>query len=224
MPGYGTGEELRLIVREATRAGATASTPRPTFAELARENARLAACIAALEQRQEELLRLNGLLRELCTTDDLTGLKNHRAFCEQAQGAFEVAGRYQSPLSLVILDIDHFKRFNDAHGHLVGDEVLKQVAEVLSRTIRGADFLARYGGEEFVVILPHTGRAEAVRSAERLRRAVETEGTRWGALTISAGVASLSPEMERVEELVQAADLALLRAKEAGRNRTAVAA
>jgi diguanylate cyclase (GGDEF)-like protein len=168
------------------------------------------------------------VIERLSVTDKLTGLFNRRRFDEELAEEALRAERYHHPLALIILDVDHFKRYNDRHGHLKGDTVLRQVAKVMLRTKRATDLAYRYGGEEFCLLLPETGIAEARDVAERLRVAVERESfigehTQPGArLTVSLGVASLLTA-EEPRRLFAEADEALYRAKEKGRNRFEVA-
>ncbi|GIX46436.1 MAG: diguanylate cyclase response regulator [Candidatus Tectimicrobiota bacterium] len=164
----------------------------------------------------------------LAHTDGLTGLFNRRALQERLQQEVERANRYRRPLSLVMIDIDFFKHYNDTHGHLQGDTVLVEVALLLRQRSRAADFVARYGGEEFAIILPETACPNAVRFGERLRAAVARrrfpgeDCLPGGRLTISVGVASHRPLGTR-EALLQAADAALYQAKRQGRNRVCLA-
>ena len=171
-----------------------------------------------LEIQKRELEQANRELCDLATTDGLTGLKNHRAFQERLQGDCETAERHQTPLSLLLLDVDHFKQFNDTFGHPAGDAVLKQVARLLEHTMRDCDFVARYGGEEFVVVLPQTDQAGALRAAERCRAAVENADWDCRAVTASFGVATLSLDCTGSDALIAAADQALYAAKFNGRN------
>lgn len=160
-------------------------------------------------------------------TDKLTGLFNRRRFDEALADEALRAERYRHPLSLVLFDVDHFKRYNDRHGHVRGDGVLRQVGKVFTRTKRATDLAFRYGGEEFCLLLPETGLTEAKEVAERLREAVQRESfigehTQPGArITISLGVAMLTPG-EDPKELVRRADAALYDAKQRGRNRVEV--
>jgi len=162
---------------------------------------------------------------KLAFTDQLTGLFNHRYFQETLKQEFVRARRYSNPLSLMILDIDFFKRFNDTWGHLLGDRVLAHCGKLFERSVREKiDTVARYGGEEFAVILPETPLSGASFFAERIRHAVE--GTPLQAekgclpITISIGVAcTLTSSCQTPSDLIQAADLALYSAKQAGRNR-----
>jgi diguanylate cyclase (GGDEF)-like protein len=154
----------------------------------------------------------------------LTGLYNHRHCTEEMEDEFERATRYGTPLSLLMIDLDHFKTFNDENGHLAGDAALKTVGRILSEALRAVDTLGRYGGEEFVAVLPQTGEDAARRTAERLRRIVESHDFGAGPsprrITASIGVACHPGCGARSAlELLKQADLALYRAKEAGRNR-----
>ncbi|MDI6871613.1 MAG: sensor domain-containing diguanylate cyclase [Bacillota bacterium] len=164
-------------------------------------------------------------LAHLARTDGLTGLFNRRSFEEALQREISRAKRYGSPLSLLLLDVDHFKHFNDHHGHPLGDKLLKQVAEVIRRSVREADTPARYGGEEFVVLLPETNLRSAMQAAERIRQGVaalageEGKTQPLGHFSVSVGVASYPVPCPSAEELVKQADAALYEAKKAGRDR-----
>lgn len=147
--------------------------------------------------------------------DPLTGLANRRFLQLQLEKSFEAAKRYQEKLSVIMLDIDHFKSYNDTRGHLEGDLLLASLAEVLVKNLRDADFVFRYGGEEFFCMLPQTDLAMACEVAERVRMAVQAETD----LTISLGVTSFTDDMPDKESLVRKADEALFRAKRNGRNR-----
>ncbi|MDZ7344194.1 MAG: sensor domain-containing diguanylate cyclase [candidate division KSB1 bacterium] len=166
--------------------------------------------------------------RELSITDELTGVFNRRYFNQRYEREIQRAQRYGRALSLIMLDIDHFKIFNDTHGHLAGDAVLKQVAKILEQSIRRADILARYGGEEFVVVLPEINKEQGRKVAEKLRRAIERNdfpnaGTQpLGRITISLGVASFPEDARDAEELVDRADQGLYLAKARGRNQVGV--
>lgn len=159
--------------------------------------------------------------------DFLTGLANRKAFDGAIQGSVEDAASESQPLSLLLIDIDRFKRFNDEHGHLVGDEVLRLVARKIKENVRGRDFVARYGGEEFAVILPDTPVAGAKTVAENIRLSFSEGKLRRvrtseyiGAITISLGAAQYRPG-EPVEDFVDRSDRALYLAKHSGRNRVA---
>lgn len=174
-----------------------------------------------LEDQKLALVEANERLQHLAITDGLTGLWNHRRFHEELErrvAEHRVSGR---PLSVLILDIDHFKGFNDTFGHQIGDDLLRQFARLLSDHSRGTDFPARYGGEEFAVILSGAGREESLETAERFRVAIEKESWNSGAVTASFGVATLSEATASPRELLEQADQAMYTAKSEGRNRVA---
>jgi len=182
-------------------------------AELERANAELAAANARLEG-------MNVRLAALATTDGLTGLLNQRVFGERLAEEFRRARRYGEPLSLIVLDVDRFKGYNDSFGHLAGNAVLRELAAVLREHARETDLVSRFGGEESALILPHTEVGEAVAMAERLRSALEDRA--WSAqypITASFGVCALMPEIGSPDALVACADAAMYRAKAGGRNR-----
>ena len=159
-------------------------------------------------------------LVESVDKDGLTGLLVHRAFQERLADEARRSERYGRPLSLVLLDVDEFKAYNDRFGHPEGDEALRRVAQILKAAARGSDPVARYGGEEFTAILPDADEEGAALLAERLRAAVEGADWPLRPVTISLGVATLAPG-ETPGELVARADAALYRAKRGGRNRVA---
>ena len=171
-----------------------------------------------------ENARLFQEVKTLAITDGMTSLYNHRYFRERFKVELERANRYKRPISLIMIDIDFFKHYNDAHGHPQGDEVLKSFSVILKKTIRDSDIACRYGGEEFAIILPETGGELAFAAAERVRKAIETndfpggETQPCGRVTVSMGVSSYTEGMS-ADELLKSADNALYRAKEEGRNR-----
>jgi two-component system chemotaxis family response regulator WspR len=181
----------------------------------------------ALRESQRELMRANLELERLTRIDGLTGLGNRRYFDEYLTAEWKRCQRTQSPLSVLMIDVDHFKRYNDAYGHLAGDDVLKQVARVIQDgSTRSTDLAARFGGEEFVVILTGVPQEGASHVAERLVQGVRDLNIAHGAdrVTISVGVATAWPDAEGdPARLVNAADLALFRAKNEGRNRLVAA-
>ncbi|HXY30859.1 MAG TPA: diguanylate cyclase [Gemmatimonadaceae bacterium] len=165
-------------------------------------------------------------LEVLALTDPLTQAHNRRALMERLASEVERVKRYSLSLSVLMVDLDHFKAVNDSYGHLVGDEVLRGVAHVLQREARAVDVVARYGGEEFVVVLPETGTEGAIAVAERIRARIAEHAPisgpayEWLRVTVSIGVAILpSPRASTPEELIALADEALYRAKAEGRNR-----
>ena len=163
-------------------------------------------------------------IRDLAVTDELTGLANRRHLMTEAARESERAARQGAPLSALMIDIDHFKLINDSRGHLVGDQVLRQVARTLALGVRRTDLAARYGGEEFVVLLPGSPKEDAVQVAEKLRAAILDLEPAGMSATISIGVATLPDDAASAERLLDAADQALLLAKRAGRNRVVAAA
>ena len=188
-------------------------------AVLSQTNAALEEARAALEIKQAALEEANLRLDALATTDGLTGVKNRRAFGEKLAEEITRSTRYGPPLSLLLLDVDKFKQYNDTFGHPAGDEVLKTVARLLLEQARATDFVARYGGEEFTLVLPDTGVEGAVVMAERLRAVLEAAPWAQRAVTASFGAATLSREINTDTALIGAADRALYDSKENGRNR-----
>lgn len=168
---------------------------------------------------ENQLKQLNQQLQNLAITDGLTGLHNHRAFQDYLEEQFQTAMHKKQPLSLILMDVDHFKQYNDTYGHQAGDEVLRRVAQILKQSVRDGDFVARYGGEEFAVVLPHTDTENAVQVAERLREAIASAEWTLRPITGSFGVASIRPDMETRREIIESADQALYEAKRGGRNR-----
>jgi diguanylate cyclase (GGDEF)-like protein len=163
-------------------------------------------------------------MRELAVTDNLTGALNRHGFEEIAENAFMVSKRYSRPLSILMIDADHFKDINDNYGHDAGDRVLIRFSSVVNKTLRSTDVLCRYGGEEFLALLPETTFEEAAILADRLLSALRTTEVRIGdhktvRFTVSIGVASLTPEVQDLASVIQRADEALYKAKKEGRDR-----
>ena len=175
-----------------------------------------------------ELKAARERMKQLSITDDLTETHNYRYFMESLDLELRRAKRYEYPISLMMLDIDHFKIYNDTYGHMTGDRVLKRVANVIKETVRHTDILARYGGEEFVGILIKTNLDEAYQVAERVRKAVEDstieheETQPQGRLTVSVGISTLDSKISSLKALIKTADEALYEAKRTGRNRVAI--
>ncbi len=159
----------------------------------------------------------------LTTMDGLTQVYNKRYFLEALEREISRCRRYDRALSLVLFDVDHFKQVNDTYGHLAGDHVLKQVADLVKQHVRREDVLARYGGEEFALVLPEVGLKGAGAVAEKVRSLVEAHALRYEdseiPITISAGVAELQDGVHSGEDFVKVADERLYRAKRGGRNR-----
>jgi len=166
-----------------------------------------------LDQAEEKLT-------VLARQDPLTGAFNRRHFMECAASEWDRSQRYPAPLSLLLIDVDNFKQVNDQWGHVVGDQVLVRIAEVLAAGLRRSDVLARYGGEEFIVLLPETRQATARQVAERLRAAIQpaTADLTPNGVTVSIGVSGLEAGAPDLESLLHQADDALYSAKQAGRN------
>ncbi|TFG53692.1 MAG: sensor domain-containing diguanylate cyclase [Gemmatimonadales bacterium] len=174
---------------------------------------------AQLESYQKKLEDANVRLEHDSTTDQLTGVLNRRALEHRLDEEITRARRSGTPLSVSLLDVDHFKAYNDSFGHQAGDTVLARVAELLEESGRTTDCVARYGGEEFAVILPNTRGEGGMVLAERFRRAIEAASWPGRGITVSIGLASWSDGMADAEALILAADQALYAAKDAGRNR-----
>jgi two-component system cell cycle response regulator len=185
------------------------------------------AAVSSIQRAKliESTMADNRRLEQLAATDPLTDVLNRRALTDRLLGEMERVRRYETTVSILLIDLDFFKRVNDTHGHLVGDDVLTEVAELLQRAVRSVDVVARYGGEEFVIVLPETGAVGAASFAERIRELVEAhpfvqspEGVALN-ITTSIGVATFpSPGLQTVEDLLARADQALYRAKAEGRN------
>ncbi|MDD4051509.1 MAG: GGDEF domain-containing protein, partial [candidate division Zixibacteria bacterium] len=207
------GKTTGLLVAESPRQGAFEERDERFLSVLAR-SAAMAMENAILHRKTEELTII----------DDLTGIYNYRYFSDKIKEEKKRAVRYNQPLSLIMLDIDWFKKFNDNYGHEVGNRVLVGLVGVIKRTIRDVDILCRYGGEEFIVILPNTIERETHKIAERIRSEVEAaefgggDGIPRLRVTVSVGVSSYPENGLDHEELINAVDQAMYRAKGSGKN------
>ncbi len=186
--------------------------------------------VARLRQGRDELATINRTLQEknkeletISVTDSLTGLYNRKHLMETLAHEVTRGQRYDHSLSVLMIDIDHFKKYNDTFGHLAGDRLLAKMARIFKESIRSIDYVARYGGEEFVVMLPETGSREAISAAERIRTRVVGEtmidSDETHSTTISIGVAGFPENGDTLESVVASADEALYQAKRGGRNR-----
>lgn len=181
-----------------------------------------------LKQKNKELMEKASRLEQAVKTDELTGLYNKKYILEILGTEIQRSARYRKPLSVIMLDIDNFKNINDTYGHLAGDNVLKQVAEIIRSSIREIDFAGRYGGEEFIIVAPETSLSGALRLAERIRYNLENSclhlDNKSIFTTISAGVSCKTPSKacdisKEIKSLLDEADAALYQAKRNGKNR-----
>jgi diguanylate cyclase (GGDEF)-like protein/PAS domain S-box-containing protein len=176
-----------------------------------------------IEIYQKKLEEANARLGMLAETDQLTGLKNRRAFQERLEEEAKFSKRHKLPLCFLIMDVDHFKEYNDTFGHLEGDRVLARVAEILQQRARETDFVSRFGGEEFAVLLRNTRPEGALVAAELFRKTIASETWELRAVTVSIGIAPLGLGQGSTDEMIRAADEALYQAKREGRNRICLA-
>ena len=161
---------------------------------------------------------LGDQLKEVAYTDSLTGIYNRLHFTRLMDAETDKVKRYGGQLSVIFLDIDHFKQINDTHGHATGDVVLKEFTDIISSANRSSDIFARYGGEEFIILATSTGIEGATEHAQRLKQDIEQHRFKIGRVTSSFGVAELDPSSDDSESLIDRADKALYQAKSDGRN------
>jgi diguanylate cyclase (GGDEF)-like protein len=219
-------DELQITLKRAIERFALDAHNRQLVAELRREKAELKRMV---QEQTQQLRRANDRLRKLAISDGLTGLYNHRYFQDRWRREVQLARRYGESLSLMILDVDNFKNYNDTMGHPQGDVLLKEMAMLLLRSVREVDLVARYGGEEFVVVLPKSKPDAALVLAERVRSLVgqhpfpHRDIQPGGRLTVSIGVSSFPHDGADAGQIIVAADKALYRAKRAGRDKVEAA-
>jgi diguanylate cyclase (GGDEF)-like protein len=217
---------------EGLHVGADDYIPKPF--DVDELEARIFAALRTRSARQELRRRnveLEGMLtrtERLAMIDELTGVYNRRRFLDVLKREWATAKRYKHPLSLLLIDVDHFKAVNDTAGHGAGDETLKRVADIIASSIREVDVCARYGGDEFVLLLPHTPSSQAVVVADRIRTKLAIERRTWAGaranISFSVGVASSEDEaLANLGDMIEAADRALYSAKGAGRDRVVIA-
>ncbi len=196
--------------------------------ELERTNDQLRDAISEIERSRARIKAQNEKLQHLASRDPLTGCLNRRSFFDSVAPKFATALRTNGELCCIMTDIDHFKSFNDLYGHIVGDQVIRAVANNIERQLRHDDLLCRYGGEEFVVVLVGITALDAFAIAERMRVALERGGsqsirdTEVRQITSSFGIASITDGATTIEQLIEQADVALYASKENGRNRTTI--
>jgi diguanylate cyclase (GGDEF)-like protein len=186
--------------------------------------------MAAVQQRAaEETRRLSediDALKEIADTDPLTGLPNRRGMLRFGEDVMSAYGREERNFAVFVIDIDHFKRINDTHGHAVGDEAIRHVARIVQSAIRPSDRVARFGGEEFVVVLRDVSPALAGEIAERIRASIERSALMIRrtsiSVTVSIGVALVAADDRDIQDVTERADMALYAAKSGGRNRVSV--
>jgi diguanylate cyclase (GGDEF)-like protein len=180
----------------------------------------------ALEEKIQELRQTQYKLKELVVRDELSGAFNYRFFKQQLAQEISRSQRFRNPVSLIIFDIDNFKKYNDTYGHPQGDKIIKRFAHLIQENIRKVDILSRYGGDEFSLILPGTNFDSSVTVSEKLRTLIENayfpgRNKPLRNITISAGIATFPEDAKDAEELIQLADIALYLAKDRGKNQTA---
>lgn len=219
---WNPGELVVTLLQAAERSELFKAVEKKT-GELTALNAKLERLV---EERTAQLREANERLSEMALIDPLTQILNRRAFFSKFKAEIERTRRYKRPTTLAMIDVDHFKTYNDMEGHVRGDEALKKVAQYFLANLRKTDVLARYGGEEFILLMPETPREGAREICERLRAGVERlafGGAKGDAfLTVSVGIALMPLGASTAEEIIELADAALYEAKQGGRNRVVV--
>ena len=240
LQGAGTDDKTRYKLRQAMRSGRSIRTQILNYDKFGNElwldinmvplfdeDGEL-AYYAAIERDLTEYKRLQSHLENMANTDSLTGLANRQSFLHHAEKEFSRARRFARPLSVVMIDVDHFKSINDRYGHAVGDTVLRRVSSICQCSLRGSDLLGRIGGEEFVLLLPDTPPASAIYVAERMREQLAKTPIDVDGLiittTASFGVASITDADINFNSILERADVAMYHAKSDGRNKVKSAA
>jgi diguanylate cyclase (GGDEF)-like protein len=217
IPMIAHGRALGVLLAEATKLNG--------FGE---RDVRVMSIVARSAAMALENANLHKKTEELTITDELTGIFNYRYFARKLKEEQRRAARYDLPLSLIMLDIDWFKKFNDTYGHEVGNIVLKGITSVVKKCIRDVDIFARYGGEEFIIILPQTPQIEVSQIGERIRAQIENATFGGGdnmpqlKVTVSVGISSYPENGKSEDELLAVVDQALYRAKGSGKNKVCV--
>lgn len=219
----GTSSLFNIDETEVTRRGRETAIISDKFADLGKkiDNESLRSEFSEIERFVRKSRKR---LATLAHADKLTGLYNRQYFDRVAPGEVEKMKSLQRPLSMLFIDIDHFKKINDEHGHMVGDEVLRAVAWLIQKACRKTDVIARYGGEEIVVVLPNTAKPDGRKIAEEIRAIIESQTQRRLNIlvTVSVGVAAFPDDGTDLPSVIECADKALYRAKDSGRNRVVV--